>query len=216
MIRNSISSAILGHWGEQRHMTFEDYSTAVAPFKNVFLTEAECSLSEDELAAYGQDELVELIQSKADAVYAAREQALGEPLMRELERVVMLRVVDEYWMDHIDAMNELKQGIGLRAYGQADPVVAYKKEGYDMFEDMVAAIQAETVRRIFTVRVQTNSVQRERVAKITGESAGSDGTVKKQPVKKGVKIGRNDPCPCGSGQKWKKCTCKEYHPEGSN
>ena len=215
MIRNSISSAILGHWGEQRHMTFEDYSTAVAPFKNVFLTEAECSLSEQELAKYGQDELVDLIQSKADAVYKAREQALGEPLMRELERVVMLRVVDEYWMDHIDAMNELKQGIGLRAYGQADPVVAYKKEGYDMFEEMVAAIQEETVRRIFTVRVQTNSVQRERVAKITSESAGNDGTLKKQPVKKGTKIGRNDPCPCGSGQKWKKCTCKEYHPDGS-
>ena len=215
MIRNSISSAIMGHWGEQRHMSFEDYSTAVAPFKNVFLTEAECSLSEQELAKYDQNELIDLIQSKADAVYKAREQALGAPLMRELERVVMLRVVDEYWMDHIDAMNELKQGIGLRAYGQADPVVAYKKEGYDMFEEMVAAIQEETVRRIFTVRVQTNSVQRERVAKITSETAGNDGTLKKQPVKKGAKIGRNDPCPCGSGMKWKKCTCKEYHPDGA-
>jgi len=135
--------------------------------------------------------------------------------MRELERVVMLRVVDEFWMDHIDAMNELKQGIGLRAYGQADPVIAYKKEGFDMFEDMVAAIQAETVRRIFTVRVQANSIQRERVAKVTSESAGNDGTLKKQPIKKAVKIGRNDPCPCGSGQKWKKCTCKEYHPDGA-
>ena len=215
MIRNSISAAIMGHWGEQNHMSFEDYSAAVAPFKNVFLTEAECSLSEQELAKYNQDELIDLIQSKADAVYKAREQVLGEPLMRELERVVMLRVVDEYWMDHIDAMNELKQGIALRAYAQSDPVVAYKREGFDMFEDMVAAIQAETVRRIFTIRVQTNSVQRERVAKITGESAGNDGTLKKQPVKKSVKIGRNDPCPCGSGQKWKKCTCKEFHPDGS-
>ncbi len=215
MIRNSISSAILGHWGEQSHMACEDYADAVAPFKNVFLTEAECSLSEQELSKYDQDELIELIQSKADIVYKAREQAMGEPLMRELERVVMLRVVDEYWMEHIDSMNELKQGIGLRAYGQTDPVVAYKKEGFDMFEDMVASIQAETVRRIFTFRVQTNSVQRERVAKITGESAGNDGTVKKQPVKKGAKIGRNDPCPCGSGQKWKKCTCKEFHPDGA-
>ena len=215
MIRNSISSAIMGHWGEQDHMTFEDYAAAVAPFKNIFLTESECSLSGQALEQYGQDELIELILSKADAVYKTREQILGESLMRELERVVMLRVVDEYWMEHIDAMNELKQGIGLRAYGQTDPVVAYKKEGYDMFEDMVSAIQAETVRRIFTVRVQTNSVQRERVAKITGESAGNDGTVKKQPVKKAVKIGRNDPCPCGSGQKWKKCTCKEFHPDGA-
>ncbi|MGN1003776.1 MAG: preprotein translocase subunit SecA, partial [Oscillospiraceae bacterium] len=215
MIRNGISSAIIGHWGEQSHMTAEDYAVAVAPFKNVFLTEGEATLSDEELAKYTQEELIDLLQSKADKVYQAREQSLGEPLMRELERVVMLRVVDEYWMDHIDAMDELKQGIGLRAYGQADPVVAYKKEGYDMFEDMVAAIQAETVRRIYTVRVQTNSVQRERVAKVTGESAGNDGTVKKQPVKKGTKIGRNDPCPCGSGQKWKKCTCKEYHPDGT-
>ena len=215
MIHGGISAAIAGHWGEQRHMTAEDYADAVSSFKNVFLTEAEASLSDEELSKYTQEELIELIQSRAAAVYQAREAALGEPLMRELERVVMLRVVDEYWMDHIDAMNELKQGIGLRAYGQADPVVAYKKEGFDMFEDMVAAIQSETVRRIYTVRVQANNVQRERVAKVTSESAGGDGTVKKQPVKKAVKIGRNDPCPCGSGQKWKKCTCKEYHPDGA-
>ena len=133
--------------------------------------------------------------------------------MRELERVMMLRVVDEYWMDHLDNMTELRQGIGLRAYGQNDPVVEYKREGYEMFEDMVAAIQEETVRRVFVVRVQANKVERKRVAKVTGESGGGDGTVKKQPVKKVVKIGRNDPCPCGSGLKWKKCTCKEYHSE---
>ena len=101
----------------------------------------------------------------------------------------------------------VRQGIGLRAYGQNDPVVAYKKEGYEMFESMIAAIQAETIRRIFLARVQVGAttVKRERVAKVTGESAGSDGTVKKQPVKKGQKVGRNDPCPCGSGKKYKKC-----------
>ncbi len=135
--------------------------------------------------------------------------------MRELERVLMLRVVDEYWMDQIDAMNDLKQGIGLRGYAQTDPVVAYKKEGYEMFEQMIAAIQEETLRRLFLARVQVGGeVQRERVAKVTGESGGGDQTVKKQPVvRKGMKIGRNDPCPCGSGKKWKKCTCKEYHSE---
>ena len=149
--------------------------------------------------------------------YAKREAQINElmaPLfrdgrvpMRELERVILLRVVDEYWMDHIDAMQELRQGIGLRAYGQNDPVVAYKKEGYEMFESMIAAIQAETIRRIFLARVQVGAttVKRERVAKVTGESAGSDGTVKKQPVKKDQKVGRNDPCPCGSGKKYKKC-----------
>ena len=133
--------------------------------------------------------------------------------MRELERVIMLRVVDEYWMDHIDAMTDLRQGIGLRSYAQTDPVVAYKKEGYEMFEQMVAAIQEETLRRLFLVRLKKNEeVKRERVAKVTGESGADDGTLKKQPSRKIIKIGRNDPCPCGSGLKWKKCTCKEYHP----
>ena len=149
---------------------------------------------------------------RAQDIYARKEADYGPTVMRELERVIMLRVVDEYWMDHIDAMTELRQGIGLRAYGQTDPVVEYKREGYEMFEEMIAAIQEETVRRLYLVRLQPNAgVRRERVAKVTGESAGSDGTVKKQPVKKSTKIGRNDPCPCGSGLKWKKCTCKEYH-----
>ena len=135
--------------------------------------------------------------------------------MRELERVLMLRVVDEFWMDNIDAMAELRQGIGLRALGQNDPVVAYKQEGFEMFEEMIAAIQEETLRRLFLVRLKKDQdVKRERVARITAESSGGgDGTVKKQPVKKTVKIGRNDPCPCGSGLKWKKCTCPEYHPD---
>ena len=149
---------------------------------------------------------------RADDIYHKKEAELGEPLMRELERVMMLRVVDEYWMDNIDAMTELRQGIGLRAYGQNDPVVEYKREGYEMFENMIMAIQEETIRRIFLARVQVGgAVKRERVARVTGESGGSDETVKKQPVKKGSKIGRNDPCPCGSGKKWKKCDCAEYH-----
>ena len=121
-------------------------------------------------------------------------------------------------MDHLDNMTELRQGIGLRAYGQEDPVVAYKREGYEMFEEMIAAIQEETVRRVFVVQVRVNNgqgaVERKRVAKVTSTSGGGDGSVKQQPtVHKGQKIGRNDPCPCGSGLKWKKCTCKEYHPE---
>ena len=115
-------------------------------------------------------------------------------------------VVDEYWMDHIDAMTDLRQGIGLRAYAQTDPIIAYKKESLEMFEEMISAIQDETVRRLYSVRLKKDEeVKRERVAKVTGESAGSDGTVKKQPVKKGQKVGRNDPCPCGSGKKYKNC-----------
>ena len=152
----------------------------------------------------------------AEQTYERKEADLTPSVMREAERVIMLRVVDEYWMDHIDAMNELKQGIGLRAYGQNDPVVAYKQEGFEMFEAMIAAIQEETLRRLFLVRIQQNQeVKRERVAKVTSESAGGDGTVKRQPTRV-IKIGRNDPCPCGSGQKWKKCTCAKFHPTGTN
>ena len=109
-------------------------------------------------------------------------------------------------------MTELRQGIGLRAYGQSNPVVEYKREGYDMFEEMIAAIQEETLRRLYSARIRTNQgIQRQRVAKVTGESGGSDKTVTQQPTKKTVKIGRNDLCPCGSGLKWKKCTCEQYH-----
>ena len=118
-------------------------------------------------------------------------------------------------MDHIDAMDDLKQGIRLQAYGNNNPVDVYKRESLSMFEEMVSAIQDETVRRLYSVRLKKDEeVKRERVAKGMVENVGGDGTApKKQPVKKAVKIGRNDPCPCGSGLKWKKCTCKEYHPD---
>ena len=138
--------------------------------------------------------------------YAAKENTYGEKVMRELERVVMLRVVDEYWMDNIDAMEDLKQGIGLRAYGQHDPVIAYKEEGFQMFEAMIAAIREETVRRMFLVQLRTNQeVKREKVAKETGTAAATKSEVKKAPVRKEKKVGPNDPCPCGSGKKYKKC-----------
>ena len=208
MIRTTIQNTIHGRMGEQKHMDAESFREAMAPFRGVFLTS-------EELQKYTAEELCEMVETRAFDIYQKKEQALGAPLMRELERVMMLRVVDEYWMEHLDNMTELRQGIGLRAYGQNDPVVEYKREGYAMFEEMIAAIQEETVRRVFIVRVQTNAqtVERKRVAKVTGTSGG-DGTVKQQPVvHKGEKIGRNDPCPCGSGLKWKKCTCKEYHPD---
>lgn len=215
MIRTTIQNAIHGRMGEQKHMDAESFREAVTPFRGVFLTSEELKLTDEELQKYTAEELCEMVETRAFDIYQKKEQALGAPLMRELERVMMLRVVDEYWMEHLDNMTELRQGIGLRAYGQNDPVVEYKREGYAMFEEMIAAIQEETVRRVFIVRVQTNAqtVERKRVAKVTGTSGG-DGTVKQQPVvHKGEKIGRNDPCPCGSGLKWKKCTCKEYHPD---
>ena len=214
MLRTMVENAIQGHMGEQKHMDETAFQESIAHFRAMFLLPGELTLSTEELERYDADGLVDLVTEKAREVYARKEREITPVLMRELERVIMLRVVDEYWMDHIDAMTELRQGIGLRAYAQTDPVVAYKEEGYEMFENMVAAIQEETLRRLFLVRLRQNEeVKRERVAKVTSESGAGDGTVKKRPVKKVVKIGRNDPCPCGSGLKWKKCTCAQYHPE---
>ena len=210
MIRTIISSAVHGAMGEQKHMSAESWRDATAEFRGVFLLPDELDYTDEELSGLTADQLIEKLEERAFDIYDKKETILGEELMRELERVVLLRVVDEYWMEHIDAMDDLKQGIRLRAYGQEDPVVAYKREGYEIFENMIGAIQAETVRRIYITRVKER-VERKAVAKVTGESGSSDGTVKKQPVRKVKKIGRNELCPCGSGLKWKKCTCAAYH-----
>ena len=150
---------------------------------------------------------IEKVYAAAVETYEKKEASLTPAVMRELERVVMLRVVDEYWMDHIDAMDDLKQGIGLRAYGQHDPVIAFKEEGFEMFEAMVAAIREETIRRMFLVQLRPQQeVKREKVAKETSASGTAEATVKKQPVRnRDKKVGPNDPCPCGSGKKYKKC-----------
>ena len=156
--------------------------------------------------AVDNDPDVEKLYELALQTYKKKEEALTPAVMRELERVIMLRVVDEYWMDNIDAMDDLKQGIGLRAYGQHDPVIAYKEEGYEMFQAMIQAIREETVRRLFLAQIRPQQeVKREKVAKETGTNTPSDKTVKQQPVKKAAKAGPNDPCPCGSGKKYKKC-----------
>ena len=222
-VENMLSSTVTGAVPTQAdgHLSGEEFRTAASHLLGLF-TEQQMRQFEAEAENTAPEKLSEELLDTARANYAKRERMINEAMadrmepgksaMRELERVILLRVVDEYWMDHIDAMTELRQGIGLRAYAQNDPVVAYKEEGYEMFENMVAAIQEETLRRLFLVRLRQNEeVKRERVAKVTSESGAGDGTVKKRPVKKVVKIGRNDPCPCGSGLKWKKCTCAEYH-----
>ena len=171
---------------------------ALKPFEGLFLRRGDVKLQD--LKKADTASVTELVQEMANKVYDAREQAFGEgpngaPLMRELERVIMLRVVDEYWMDHIDAMDELKRGIGLRGYGQTKPIDAYKQEGFDMFEAMVRGIREETVRRLFTVRVRVQQpIERKAVAKNAAANVGGE---KKTPVKKAPKPGRNDPCPCG-------------------
>ncbi len=172
------------------------------------LTDDDLKYTDDQLFGLTREELVKDITDKARVLYAAKEEKLGSELMRELERVVLLRNVDAKWMDHIDAMDELKRGIYLRSYAQKDPVVEYRLEGFDMFEEMNNSIREDTVKMLFTIQVKTEEApKREQIAKPTTASHGGDGdgSEKKQPIKKGKKIGRNDPCPCGSGKKYKKC-----------
>ena len=208
MIHRWIEDSIRGHLGENKHLTAESWQLASEPYRGLFFRTDAFQFTDEELAAKSVDDLIQEVNDSALALYNAKQENLGDELMHELERVMMLRVVDEYWMDHIDAMEELKKGIQLRAYAQTNPVDAYKKEGFEMFEGMIEAIQQETIRRILVARVQTNEVRRERVAKVTGQSGGSEDAAssgKKEPVRKTIKVGPNDPCPCGSGKKYKKC-----------
>ena len=150
-----------------------------------------------------KESLKQMILDKAYALYEEKEMEIGSERMRELERAILLRIVDLHWIDHIDAMDDLKQGIGLRAVGQQDPVVAYKMEGFDMFEEMIANIQDETVKALYHVTIQTEA-ERKNVAVVTGTSGGGEAAAPKT-FKADQKVGRNDPCPCGSGKKYKKC-----------
>lgn len=161
----------------------------------------------EELGNTSKEEILEQLCERAMSIYEQREKEYGSELMRELERVILLRTVDTKWMDHIDAMEELQRGIHLRSYGQHDPVVEYRKEGFDMFDEMVASIREDTARLVLTVQIKSNeTLERKQVATPTTAShGGTDGTVKKRPVRKVQKIGRNDPCPCGSGKKYKNC-----------
>ena len=212
MTRNAIADHVAMAFGEAQALDAAGCREMLRGLEGLYFPKDTFQFTEDDAADKTQQDFTDLFLEAAEKTYEAKEAEIGTPLMRELERVIMLRVVDEYWMDHIDAMDDLKQGIRLRAYANTDPVIAYKQESLTMFEEMVSAIQTETVRRMFSVRLtKDEEVKRERVAKGMVENVGGDGTApKKQPVKVN-KIGRNDPCPCGSGLKWKKCTCKEYH-----
>ena len=213
MMHTSISNHVSLAFGENQHLDEAGYREMLRGLEGMYFAKGAVQVPASEIAGKSEQDFTDLFIEAAEKTYAAKETEITAPIMRELERVIMLRVVDEYWMDHIDAMDDLKQGIRLQAYGNNDPVDVYKRESLSMFEEMVSAIQDETVRRLYSVRLKKDEeVKRERVAKGMVENVGGDGTApKKQPVKKAVKIGRNDPCPCGSGLKWKKCTCPEYH-----
>ena len=205
MMNTSISHLVAEHFAGNDHLDAASCRELLRQVEGLYFPKFTVRFTEEELKEKTAADVTEAFTAAAAAYYEQKEQAFTSPVMREVERVVLLRVVDEYWMDHIDAMADLRQGIRLRAYAQTDPIIAYKKESLDMFEEMISAIQSETVRRLYSVRIKKDEeIKRERVAKATGESVGGDGTVKKQP-RRVQKIGRNDPCPCGSGKKYKNC-----------
>ena len=206
-IANLVHNAFVG----ADHLDMAACRELLRSVEGVYFTKYTVRIDEAQLPTMTAEDFIDLFTQAAADFYEKKEQEITPPIMRELERVVLLRVVDEYWMEHIDAMQDLRQGIRLRAYAQTNPVDAYKKESLEMFEEMIDAMKEETVRRLYSVRLRKDEeVKRERVASGMTENVGGDGTVKKRPTKV-VKIGRNDLCPCGSGLKWKKCTCKEYH-----
>ena len=205
MMNTSISHLVAEYFAENDHLDAASCRELLRQVEGLYFPKFTVRFTDEELKEKTAADITEAFTAAAAAYYEQKEQEFTSPVMREVERVVLLRVVDEYWMDHIDAMADLRQGIRLRAYAQTDPIIAYKKESLDMFEEMISAIQSETVRRLYSVRIKKDEeIKRERVAKATGESVGGDGTVKKQP-RRVQKIGRNDPCPCGSGKKYKNC-----------
>ena len=187
-------------------------------------TDADFHYTVADYDSISQESIADMLYQRGMDVLNDKEQRYGAPLMRELERICLLKCVDRQWMDHIDNMDQLRQGIALRGYGQKDPVVEYRIEGFDMFDQMVDSIRESSVKMLLTIELRAagSAPKREQVAKPTGEgfvpgngAPGVKGSPKGQPVRV-VKIGRNDPCPCGSGLKFKKCTCAQYHPTGNN
>ena len=209
MINSLAEEVVLSQFAGENEVNVEALNTNI---KNTFGIDISSFIKEN---SNSSQKIIEELQKEALSEYEKKEQEIGADELREMERVVMLKVVDQKWMDHIDAMDELKDGIGLRAYGQQDPVVKYRIEGMDMFEEMVLDIKHDVVQLMMNVRKQ-DEVKREETAKITGATLqnlkGLDADqskvkseVNRTVVNSGPKVGRNDPCPCGSGKKYKNC-----------
>lgn len=201
MIKDIIANAIDTYCQDPKSENWE--MEALMTYLNTFITEGTLDLTR--LNSYNKKTFTDYVTQKALEVYGEKEEAIGKEKFREIERVILLMVVDRKWMDHIDAMDQLRQGIGLRAFGQQDPVRAYNNEGFEMFEDMNHSIKEDTVRGMFNVQ-PVEEIERKQVAHETSATGGEEEINK--PVVKGKKIGRNDPCPCGSGKKYKNCCGK--------
>ena len=201
-----------------------DFGALRRHYQGWLTTDADFHYTVADFDNLSQQGIADMLYDRGMQILQAKEVRYGAPVMRELERICLLKCVDRQWMDHIDNMDQLRQGIALRGYGQKDPVVEYRIEGFDMFDQMVDSIRESSVKMLLTIELRAagSAPKREQVAKPTGEgfvpgngAPGVKGSPKGQPVRV-VKIGRNDPCPCGSGLKFKKCTCAQYHPNGNN
>ena len=193
-----------------------DFAALRRHYLNWLCLPTDFNYTAEQLNDLKREDVAKVLYERGMSILESKEQKYGAPMMRELERICLLRNVDSKWMEHIDNMDQLKQGMGLRGYGQRDPIVEYRIEGFAMFDEMIATIREDAVHMLLTIEVrqQNQEPKREQVAKPTGEGAPAQAGAKGATPVRVTKIGRNDPCPCGSGLKWKKCTCAKFHPEG--
>ena len=192
-----------------------DFAGLRRHFMNWLCLPTDFNYTTEQLGDLTKEGIADELYKRGMDILTAKEKRYGAKTMRELERICLLRNVDSKWMEHIDNMDQLKQGMGLRGYGQHDPVVEYRIEGFAMFDEMIASIREDAVHMLLTIEIRQQNAEpkREQIAKPTGDNAPGDTGAKAPAPVRVTKIGRNDPCPCGSGLKWKKCTCKEYHPD---
>ena len=214
MMRQSIDDACANYLNGETADDW-DFAGLRRHFMNWLCLPTDFNYTTEQLGDLTKDGIADELYKRGMDILTAKEKRYGAKTMRELERICLLRNVDSKWMEHIDNMDQLKQGMGLRGYGQHDPVVEYRIEGFAMFDEMIASIREDAVHMLLTIEIRQQNAEpkREQVAKPTGEGAPTQAGTKGAAPVRVTKIGRNDPCPCGSGLKWKKCTCKEYHPD---
>ena len=193
-----------------------DFAGLRRHFMNWLCLPTDFNYTTEQLGDLTKEGIADELYKRGMDILTAKEKRYGAKTMRELERICLLRNVDSKWMEHIDNMDQLKQGMGLRGYGQHDPVVEYRIEGFAMFDEMIASIREDAVHMLLTIEIRQQNAEpkREQIAKPTGDNAPGDTGAKAPAPVRVTKIGRNDPCPCGSGLTWKKCTCAKFHPEG--
>ena len=209
MLGEMIGDAVAEFAGEHKYVDITDMPALLQKFEKLFIAPGELTFTREQMEDLNTDDLVNLLKDKAYAFYDAKEARIGSQLMRELERVVLLKTVDAKWMDHIDAMHELRRGVGLAAYAQTDPVMVYKQQGFDMFDQMIKEIREETARTVLLAEIRgQDAPKREKLMKPTTASGGSETPQNTTVRNAASKVGRNDPCPCGSGLKYKKCCGK--------